>query len=292
MNELMMDMSNDKWGIKQLQNCILNIAQYIDSFCLENGIDYYLMGGSALGAVRHKGFIPWDDDLDIFMTIDNYERFRKAFQDIGDKNNYYLQEQGVSKGKITSAKLRYNNSTLIEESVSDFDIHHGVFVDIIILHNCPKRKISRYWQYLWCRYIVVKGLANKKNIRGGIVRKSILYLFRLCPRRFLLDFSLNQLYRYRNNKSDEYCHFLGRADIRRGIYKKEQFGKPIRFPFEKTILNVPCKVDQYLTDRFGDYMKIPSEEEIRYYQHAANWSVDEPFIPRKKGNYSDEKYLF
>ena len=85
MNELI-SRHGDDWGILKLQNCILNIAKYINDFCDCRGIDYCLMGGSALGAVRHKGFIPWDDDLDIFMTPENYERFRKAFNDEGDNN--------------------------------------------------------------------------------------------------------------------------------------------------------------------------------------------------------------
>ena len=66
----------NEYGLLKLQDKILEIAVYIDKFCDEHGIDYCLMGGSALGAKRHGGFIPWDDDLDIFMTPDNYEKFR------------------------------------------------------------------------------------------------------------------------------------------------------------------------------------------------------------------------
>ena len=61
-----------EYTLKDVQSSILSVAKYLDSFCNENGIKYYLMGGSALGAMRHKGFIPWDDDLDVFMTFDNY----------------------------------------------------------------------------------------------------------------------------------------------------------------------------------------------------------------------------
>ena len=291
LKELMYESSEDNWGIKKLQNCILNIAQYVDGFCSDNNIEYYLMGGSALGAVRHKGFIPWDDDLDIFMTLDNYERFRDLFNKIGDKENYYLHELGASNGKLTYAKIRLNKSTLIEEVVSDMDLHHGVFIDIFILHNCPMTKFHRYWQYFWCRYLVVKSLANRKNIRGGLVRKIALLLFRIFPKRFLLDYSLNQIYKYRGTESDVYCHFLGRASLSKGVYKKKLFGTPKRVNFETIKLNVPCGVEQYLHDRFGDYMKIPSIEEIKYFQHATEWSVDKAFAPRKSGTFSDEKYL-
>lgn len=292
LKRLMRESLEDKWGIIELQNCILNIAEYIDRFCHENNIDYYLMGGSALGAIRHNGFIPWDDDLDIFMTLDNYEKFRKVFLEKGDNKNYYLHELGALDGKLASAKIRYNNSTLIEDVVSDMDIHHGVFVDIFILHNCPRPQIQRYWQYFWCRYIVVKGLSNRKNIRGNGLRRCILSFFKLLPKRFLLGYALKQVYKYRNCISNEYCHFLGRASISRGVYKKAQFDVPKRVPFETIEMNVPSMVEEYLHDRFGDYMKIPNIEEIRYFQHASHWDVNKPFLPRKQGVFGDEKYLF
>lgn len=70
----------DKYGLLEIQDKILEIMVYVDSFCQKNRIEYCLMGGSALGSKRHGGFIPWDDDLDIFMTPDNYERFRALFK--------------------------------------------------------------------------------------------------------------------------------------------------------------------------------------------------------------------
>lgn len=292
MKELMRPEITDDWGIKKLQNCILNIAQYIDEFCLENNIDYCLMGGSALGAVRHKGFIPWDDDLDVFMTPDNYEKFRDLFMIKGDKGNYYLQELGAAGGKVITAKVRLNQSTYIEDAIKDWDIHHGVYVDIFILHKCPDKAISRKWQYFWAKYLIVKGLANKRLGERNGLTNLMIRCFKLLPKRFLLSYGLKQVYRYRGQKTEYLCNFLGKALMKNGMYKASYFSTVKRHQFETIELNVAGKVEDFLKDRFGDYMIIPDIKRIRYEQHALEWDVERPFSPRKDGTFTDEKYLF
>lgn len=292
MDELMRPDTPDDWGIKKLQNCILNIAQYIDRFCAENDINYCLMGGSALGAIRHNGFIPWDDDLDVFMTPDNYEKFRKAFNERGDRDKYYIQELGAADGMVITAKVRLNQSTYIEDIVKDWDIHHGVYVDIFILHTCPDNAIKRYWQYFWAKYLIIKGLANKHYERRSGFINNVIRLFKIFPKRFLLGFGLKQVYRFRGKKTEYLCNFLGKALMRNGMYKSSYFASSKRHQFETIELNVAEKVEDFLKDRFGDYMKIPDISRIRYEQHALEWNLEKPFAKRKGGTFADEKYLF
>ena len=284
--------TNDDWGIKELQNCILNIALYLDQFCLENNICYWLMGGSALGAIRHNGFIPWDDDLDVFMTPNNYELFRKTFKERGNHEKFYLQELGAANGMVTTAKLRLNNSTYIEEIVQDWDIHHGVYVDIFILHTCPENYLKRYWQYFWAKYLVVKGLANKKYHRRSWLINNTISFVKILPKRFLLRYGLKQVYRFRNENSSYKCNYLGKALMKNATYKAADFEGVKRHKFETIELNVAGHVEDFLRDRFGDYMKIPDLERIKYEQHALEWSPDKPFNLRKQGHFVDEKYLF
>lgn len=289
MIEDLMTPREDIWGFMRLQNCILHIAQYVDGVCRRNGIDYCLMGGSALGAVRHKGFIPWDDDLDIFMTPDNYEKFRSVHS---NGSGFYLQEWGAKDGMVSMAKVRMDKSTYIEKDLCEWDIHQGVYIDIFILHTCPDNKWKRYWQYVWAKYLVTKGAANRGyRKRGGFVGflvKSVSIL----PKRFLLGYALKQVYRYRNEKSKNLCHFMGRALLKTGLYKRVYFETSKRVPFEQIDLCVPGRCEDYLRDRWGDYMKLPSMEEIKKFQHSWRWS-DSDYFPgyKENGKYNDEQYL-
>ena len=118
--------------VRDVQNKILEIMKYIDKLCRKNNITYYIMGGTALGAVRHGGFIPWDDDLDIFMTPDNYEKFKVVFES-ENSDLFVLQEWKTTPNYLEYAKLRMNGTTFIEENFKDAkDMHHGIYVDIMI----------------------------------------------------------------------------------------------------------------------------------------------------------------
>jgi len=288
MNNLMRNDVADTWGIKDLQNVILNIAAYIHNFCELHDIQYCLMGGSALGAKRHGGFIPWDDDIDVFMTPDNYEKFRSRFDREGDKNLFYLQELGAAKGKVITAKVRLNNSYYEEEILKGWNIHHGVYIDIFILHTCPNNMMKRCWQYLWAKYLIVKGLANKEYHRRGKIVYAIIKMFSILPKRFLLNFGLKQVYRYRDENSNFYCNYLGKALLKNGTYLREDFESVKKVPFETIELYVASGLENFLSNRFGDYMIVPSPERIKYEQHATTWNLE----PREYTDLSDEKYLF
>lgn len=279
----------DDYGLLEVQDKILEIMVDIDAFCKKYKIDYCLMGGSALGSKRHGGFIPWDDDLDIFMTPKNYERFRRAFNKKGNKEKYYLQEWGLTDGMVTIAKVRMNGTSYIEEMLKDWDIHQGIYVDIFILHSCPNNRLEQLHQCFWAKYVITKGLALRETNRHSGIRGLVIKVAKLLPDRFLVKHGLKQVYKYRNRKTKYYCNFMGKAVFKKGIYKRDWFDNPVYAPFETVQLKVPGKLHEFLSERFGDYMKPPSPERIKYEQHAESWSVESQI--NKSPKYKDEQKL-
>lgn len=283
----------DEYGILALQDKILEIMVYIDAFCHTHGISYCLMGGSALGAVRHGGFIPWDDDLDIFMRPDDYKKFTELFRLHGDKERFYLQELMKRDDMVVSSKLRMNHTTYIEEATRDWDIHQGIFIDIFILHNCPNGVLQRIRQCLAAKYILAKG-QSYKDLKYSGIRKVAVAAMRLIPGDIGVRHALRVLYRYRAKETKDFCHFTGKAFFRKGIYQKLFFIKGARVPFEKVELDIPEYVDMYLHERFGDYMALPPKKSIKTAQHAWKWDVEKDFSEytlNSARDYSDEYRL-
>ena len=290
--QYMRDDLDESYGFLELQDKILEIAKYVDSFCGVHNIDYCLMGGSALGAKRHGGFIPWDDDLDIFMTPDNYEKFRAAFQNHADKDRFYLQEWGLTDGMVTIAKVRMNGTIYVESLLKDWNIHQGIYIDIFILHACPNNVLQQLHQCLWAKYVIMKGLAARGyNRRKGILGLT-LKIMSLFPDKLLVKHGLKQVYKYRHQNTDYFCNFMGKAVFKNAIYKREWFEPTEYAAFEKTELKIPANIHDFLTFRFGDYMKIPSPEQIKWEQHADCWDTKSTSneIPCND-KYTDERRL-
>ena len=133
--------------LRHLQMVVLSIAKDIDKLCRENGIHYYLGGGGAIGAVRHKGFIPWDDDLDFLMPYEDYERFKQVCKEILDKEKYEIDED-LSPWALPYLKIRLKG-TYIEEKGKSIENGkcQGIFLDVFRLEHSPESNLWKYLQY-------------------------------------------------------------------------------------------------------------------------------------------------
>lgn len=283
----------DEYGILPLQDKLLEVMVYIDGFCEEHHIDYCLMAGSALGARRHEGFIPWDDDIDIYMTPSDYFSFREKFEIFGDKDKFYLQEWGATEvaGQrlVTMAKLRMNYTQLQEKAFLNWQIHQGVFVDIFILHHCPNTKSKQLKQYFWSEAVVLKGLSIRGYQKKNALDAALLSVADVLPREKILSKGLYEAYKYSESGTKYLAGFFDTRRFSRAIFPKE-----IMFPtkyatFEQVRLRVPADNDAYLRIQFGaDYMTPPPENARPFNKHAASWELTASDKNTGKQDYCDE----
>ncbi len=274
--EFIRDNLTDQYGILSLQDSILKIAVYIDTLCQENDINYILAGGSALGAIKYGGFIPWDDDMDIYMKYDDFHKFRRIFEERGDHDTYYLQQLSYRDGMVASAKLRLNGTTYLERATKDWKIHQGIFIDIFILHQCPDNVIKQFVQCMAAKYILAKG-QSYKNIRYTGIRKIVTTVLRLLPKDFGTRRALKIIYQYDTIETSHLCHFMGKAFFKKGIYSSIFLQAYQRHPFEKVQLMISAHTHEYLTKYYGDYMQLPSQAARKHAQHAYFWDITKDY---------------
>ena len=185
-------MSND---VRAVQEKILDTMKYIDRLCRENGITYYIMGGTALGAIRHGGFIPWDDDLDIFMTPGEYEKFKSVFEK-QNSTDFILQEWRTTPNYLEYAKIRMNGTTFIEEHFKDrLDMHHGIYVDIMILHKVPDSKLTQKIVYYYSKFVTLYGLSQRNWKPKTKMQALILKSLKILPCKLMAKHCYKKIYK-------------------------------------------------------------------------------------------------
>lgn len=247
--------------LEHLQSVILGIAKDIDRICQANNIQYYLLGGSCIGAIRHKGFIPWDDDLDIIMTRNNYDQFIEICKSQLDTDKYLFQE-GIKDWPLDFSKIRLKG-TVLHEPEDDYatDEMHGIYVDVFCMDHVPDNDILSGIQYFFAKYYLCYQLACRGYKNATLKKKLMIALS--FPLRFELirNFIVRQTTKYNEKQTSRYGFFYGRTHFKTAITPKYIYGTPQYVNFEDTKLPVPEHYHEYLTQMFGNYMKLPPAEQ-------------------------------
>lgn len=264
--------------VRDVQEKILKTMKYIDKLCRENGIVYYIMGGTALGAVRHGGFIPWDDDLDIFMTPDQYVLFKRAFEK-EKSQKFIIQEWQTVPEHLEYAKVRMNGTTFIEENFkARKDMHHGIYVDIMILHKVPKNALVQKVVYYESKFVTLYALSQRNWKPKTSAQHLALFLLKLLPCKFIAKRCYSNIYKYDNLiENFKYCYWITPAKFKNGLFDEDFFNNPIDIAFEDTYLLGSEKIKEYLEYRYGDYMKLPSKEQQKAAVHAFLYDTEKDY---------------
>lgn len=240
-------------NLRKFQLELLEMLEIIDKILKENKLPYFLLGGSALGAVRHKGFIPWDDDIDIGLYRKDFEKMENLLNDKLPKNLMYCK---IGENKIQNAPIGYlyniNDSKNLEKVPT---------IDIFAIDNVPNNKFMEKIQNIFSKVYnlcIYRKPARNRGKMAHIFTKIILIIF---PNLLLDKFqSLSKkIITSYMNKDTDYVNNIFGANYEK--VRKEVMGKGIFKEFEGKLFTIPELYDEYLTTLYGDYMKIPKREE-------------------------------
>lgn len=239
----------------------LDIMKKIHIFCEENNIEYYLAYGTLIGAIRHNGFIPWDDDIDIFMNRENYNKFIQRFESFAVKNNLSLASNKTKPHMCRAfAKVCDTRTIQYEPKYKDKD-PRGVFVDIWPLDGYPKNFVHRFLHKQVVLMLFILLMASLTNIEYiSKEQKLKRMLIKLCSN-FDSEKILKKFERRIKKYSFDTSEYVFCIDTRTKYFKRKWFDNKILVKFEDTKFWAPSGYDEFLTTRYGKYMEYPPVEE-------------------------------
>ena len=261
---------------QELKTIQLDILKFVDKFCKEKGIRYFLSGGTLLGAIRHKGFIPWDDDIDIMMLRVDYERFVEEFSDTSNcrysvhtfkkDNNFYY----------TFAQISDDNTFLIEEVNYPYT-KSGVNIDLFPIDYLPENEveIKRLFAYVnkWRTLWTLKNVRISRSRNFG--KNLILFISRILlffiPNKIFIQRILNKVEFLKNIRTSKSGVVVAGYGIKE-VLDSLSFDDVFMVDFEGFKFPAPKGYDAYLKSLYGDYMQLPPKEKrITHHAFKAYW---------------------
>lgn len=245
----------------------LDLLTELKRVCEKNGISYFLIGGTLIGAIRHDGFIPWDDDIDVGMLRADYERFISACAE--DLNpEYKLYDWDIDeKSPLPFLKLKIKGTHYQEELSKDTEMNDEIFIDIFPFDNAPTGKFLQKMQAVSV-YLIRKILLLKCGFtidRGNKLKRVLYGILKLISSVGSISFWKKRcsaiMQAYNNTSTSEVVNMCGAYSYKKELKKKEIVSKTIPHRFEQLYFSVPEQYDTYLREVYEDYMKLPPVEE-------------------------------
>lgn len=261
--------------LKKLRKVLLEIMEDIHTVCEENGLRYSLSGGSLLGAIRHKGFIPWDDDADLDMPREDFYKFAEKFTEkFHDKYWVHIPGRTDDYGVIM-ARIR-KKGTIYREAGDIYNSESGVFVDIFLIENTYTNKILRKLHELLCT--VALGMVSCRNfyknrklflsLSNNNTRAAVLFRFKTflgflvswLPVKYVAKFAFSVFGMCKNSDSELVVIPGGRKKFKGETFLRKDYCEYIKADFEGRQFNIPAGYYKILKQLYGNYMEIPPED--------------------------------
>jgi lipopolysaccharide cholinephosphotransferase len=247
------------------QQALHKLLVEFDRVCRLLDIPYVLFAGTLLGAVRHQGFIPWDDDLDVMMLRADYDRFLSAAPTVLHTDDFHLQGEFSAHWPMFFSKLRLNNTTCLEKfHPKDEAMHQGIYIDIFPCDNAAPTALGRRMQFLASKVIITKALDARGYDTDSRGKKIAMALCRLLPTKPFLRLAK----RGRADSTKVHSFFAAARRYDKNVYPRDWFTRRTEGVFEGGTYPIPADYDGMLTTLYGDYRTLPPPEERVCKQHA------------------------
>ena len=257
--------------IERIKNVGLSILDAFIEVCKKLDLRYYVVGGTLLGAVRHKGFIPWDDDIDVGMPREDYMTFLKYGQRYLP-DYYFLQSYKSDKNWLRHfCKIRDSRTTFIETPTKDWKINHGVYIDVFPMNHTERKKAGFYYGLLG---LIESGIFKDKT--------PIVKLKTLIAKILTLKFTARSAFLKRERllnrkKTGDFFAFSSALYEEKDFFPKDWFRNGETLDFEGIKVIAPCKYDQFLRQVYGDYMTLPPEEKRTTHHYTEIIDLDKSY---------------
>lgn len=255
-DEFINDIENDNYGVRARQLELLAMLKEVDAFFSENGIKYSLFSGTLLGAVRHDGFIPWDDDVDIVVDRNNYNKLLKLFEDKANSTRFVVN------------RILWINR--IQDRNDDSGSLTTPTIDIFVFDNCPDNGFVRKLKLLLIKCLQGMMKTEKTTASVSAFYKLCLVFTRVIGKLFTQRFKFrmyDRVARIGNKKVSRYLgSYFSTFNCLHLQYSNTLMKEMTEHKFEDTVMPITAEYDSYLTTVYGDYMTPPKKED-RISQH-------------------------
>ena len=264
---------NKSEATRKLQKVDLEITMQIVDICKKHNIQYFITSGTMLGAIRHKGFIPWDDDIDIGMMRDQYEKFLEVAEKELPETLKLVTFRNTPEYHYYISRVVDTDTWIEEERMAEDEKMTHVSVDVYAIDGSPNNSLLRkiyYFRVMYHRALM--SLCYKDSIdrhrKRGVFERILLFVMERIPVEKMTTPYKQKCHIDRLLKSNDVYKSNIIGDLMGAYRTKEMmpaelFGKGAMYQFEDVMLMGPEDYDGYLTYMYGDYMKLPPEESRR-----------------------------